>query len=163
MQQPAKSQNCDPMSRYDETWGCHDDDCASDVWQDGCEACLCFNSGNASRCDGTTTTRTMTRTHLVIATIRTGNAWLSFYQRMLLADGLGSVKDASSNRGFCMKAKGEQSICRLEWRRNDDYILRSFACNSRNTKTKTLVQTSIKVYEKGTCRREQWIDLYIRL
>ena len=66
--------NCYPISRYDETWGCHDDDCASDVWQDGCEACLCFNSGNASRCDGTTTTRTMTRTHLVIATIRTGNA-----------------------------------------------------------------------------------------
>ena len=45
--------NCDPMSRYDETWGCHDDDCASDVWQDGCEACLCFNSGNTSRFDGT--------------------------------------------------------------------------------------------------------------
>ena len=62
----------------------------------------------------TTMTMTMTRTTLVIPIIRTGNARLSFYQRMLLADGLGSVKDASSNRGFCMKAKGEQSICRLE-------------------------------------------------
>lgn len=45
--------NCDLLSRSDETWGFHDDDCASDVWQDGCEACLRFNSGNASRCDGT--------------------------------------------------------------------------------------------------------------
>ena len=32
--------------------GCEDDDCADPVWADGCEACMCFNHGNAAWCDG---------------------------------------------------------------------------------------------------------------
>ena len=45
--------NCDPMSSVDdEEWGCRTEDCASDVWKDGCLACMCFNNGNASWCDG---------------------------------------------------------------------------------------------------------------
>ena len=32
--------------------GCEDDDCADPVWADGCEACMCFNNGNAAWCDG---------------------------------------------------------------------------------------------------------------
>ena len=48
------SSNCDPMSSYDDkNQGCHDDDCASDVWKDGCLACMCYNNGNASWFDGT--------------------------------------------------------------------------------------------------------------
>jgi len=39
---------CDPMGT-----GCHDKDCASDMWKDGCLACMCYNWGNASWCDGT--------------------------------------------------------------------------------------------------------------
>ena len=31
------------MSPYDnEDQGCHDDNCASDVWKDGCLACMCI-------------------------------------------------------------------------------------------------------------------------
>ena len=41
------------MSRLDdEQWGCKEEHCASDIWKDGCEACMCYNLGNASRCDG---------------------------------------------------------------------------------------------------------------
>ena len=48
------SLNCDPMSPYDNTdHGCHDDDCASDRWKDGCLACMWYNNGNTSWCDGT--------------------------------------------------------------------------------------------------------------
>ena len=32
--------------------GCEDNDCAHPVWADGCEACMCFNPGNAAWCDG---------------------------------------------------------------------------------------------------------------
>ena len=32
--------------------GCGDKDCADPVWGDGCEACMCFNPGNAAWCDG---------------------------------------------------------------------------------------------------------------
>ena len=46
--------NCNPMSPYDDRdWGCQDDGCASDVWKDGCEACMCYKRGNDSWCDGT--------------------------------------------------------------------------------------------------------------
>ena len=48
------SLNCDPMSPYDsKDQGCHEKDCASDVWRDGCRACMCYNNGNASWCDRT--------------------------------------------------------------------------------------------------------------
>lgn len=41
------------MSRLDdEKWGCKNDECASDRWTDGCSACMCYNRGNASWCDG---------------------------------------------------------------------------------------------------------------
>ena len=43
-----------PMSPYaSKDQGCHDGDCASDVWKDGCLGCMCFNQGDASWCDGT--------------------------------------------------------------------------------------------------------------
>ena len=46
--------NCDPMSPWgDKYQSCHNEDCASDVWKDGCLACMCYNDGNASWCDGT--------------------------------------------------------------------------------------------------------------
>ena len=42
------------MSPYDDKdQGCHDHNCASDVWKDGYLACMCFYQGNASWCDGT--------------------------------------------------------------------------------------------------------------
>ena len=41
--------DCDPVNRY----GWRDTDCASTSWEDGCEACMCFNNGNALWCDGT--------------------------------------------------------------------------------------------------------------
>ena len=33
--------------------GCHNEDCAADNFLDGCKACMCFNNGNPSWCDGT--------------------------------------------------------------------------------------------------------------
>ena len=33
--------------------GCHDEDCAADNFLDGCKACMCFNNGNPTWCDGT--------------------------------------------------------------------------------------------------------------
>ena len=33
--------------------GCDNEDCAADNWLDGCKACMCFNAGNPSWCDGT--------------------------------------------------------------------------------------------------------------
>ena len=45
--------DCDPMSPFDdEDRNCGEKDCASKEWKDGCEACMCFNKGNASWCDG---------------------------------------------------------------------------------------------------------------
>ena len=49
--------NYDSMSPYDDgKQGCKDEDCASDVCTDGCLACMCFNQGNTSWCDGTKST-----------------------------------------------------------------------------------------------------------
>ena len=58
--------NCDPQTDtlppYADNSGkfnvwydnvCKNDDCASDMWKDGCLACMCYNVGNASWCDGT--------------------------------------------------------------------------------------------------------------
>ena len=46
--------DCDPMQQnLDEDNGCKEEDCASTNWEDGCEACMCYNQGNASWCDGT--------------------------------------------------------------------------------------------------------------
>jgi len=45
--------DCDPMSSVDGKWDCEDEDCANDMWRDGCEACMCYNKDNASWCDGT--------------------------------------------------------------------------------------------------------------
>jgi len=45
--------NCDPMKRVYAIWDCEDGDCASDRWKDGCQACMCYNQGNDSWCDGT--------------------------------------------------------------------------------------------------------------
>ena len=44
----GRNLNCDPMT----TWDCKNLDCASDMWEDGCLACMCYNTGNASWCDG---------------------------------------------------------------------------------------------------------------
>ena len=33
--------------------GCDNKDCAADNFVDGCKACMCFNAGNPSWCDGT--------------------------------------------------------------------------------------------------------------
>ena len=41
---------------------------------------------------------------------------------MLLADGLGSVKDASSNRGFCMKARASRASVNM----SDDEMMTIF-------------------------------------
>ena len=59
---------CDLMVKR----GCKSYVCASDRWKDGCLACMCFNNGNDSWCDGTQgltmmiTLRKMERIHLVI-------------------------------------------------------------------------------------------------
>ena len=45
--------NCNPSSVKDTGKpDCGNDDCADPVWGDGCEACMCFNNGNAAWCDG---------------------------------------------------------------------------------------------------------------
>ena len=46
--------NCDPNHsfRSKKKNACKEEDCASTNWEDGCEACMCFNNGNASWCDG---------------------------------------------------------------------------------------------------------------
>jgi len=33
--------------------GCKNEDCAAENFVDGCKACMCFNNGNPSWCDGT--------------------------------------------------------------------------------------------------------------
>ena len=33
--------------------GCDDGNFTSDVWKDGCLACMCYNQGNDSWCNGT--------------------------------------------------------------------------------------------------------------
>jgi len=43
-------QICDPMMTWSD--GCEDNDCANDVWKDGCLGCMCYNQGNGSWCDG---------------------------------------------------------------------------------------------------------------
>ena len=46
--------NCDPMSNFGKKGrGCRTCDCASTNLEDGCKACMCYNNGNASWCDGT--------------------------------------------------------------------------------------------------------------
>ena len=52
---PGLDLNCDPSqeSFLDKGNGCEDNDCADTDWLDGCEACMCFNNGNAAWCDGT--------------------------------------------------------------------------------------------------------------
>jgi len=50
---PENDGGCNPSERELETkYGCGDNDCANLAWADGCEACMCFNNGNASWCDG---------------------------------------------------------------------------------------------------------------
>ena len=45
--------DCNPSAANTEVGkGCEDNDCAHPVWADGCEACMCFNPGNAAWCDG---------------------------------------------------------------------------------------------------------------
>ena len=45
--------NCDPLQEdLREDNGCKNWDCASINWEDGCEACMCYNMGNDSWCDG---------------------------------------------------------------------------------------------------------------
>jgi hypothetical protein len=38
---------CDPSAE-----NCNDKNCAHPMWADGCEACMCYNNGNAAWCDG---------------------------------------------------------------------------------------------------------------
>ena len=42
------------IENYSEQHFCHENDCATPNWEDeGCEARMCYDHGNASRCDGT--------------------------------------------------------------------------------------------------------------
>ena len=47
---------CDPMKKGSIYIGCQEEECAGTEWVDGCEACMCYNNGNASWCDGTKST-----------------------------------------------------------------------------------------------------------
>ena len=42
----------DPSAANIEEGYCKDNNCAHPMWADGCEACMCFNNGNAAWCDG---------------------------------------------------------------------------------------------------------------
>jgi len=45
---------CNPSEQNDYgPNGCKDEDCAAENFVDGCKACMCFNNGNPSWCDGT--------------------------------------------------------------------------------------------------------------
>ena len=49
----CRRRTCDPLQIYlNEPNGCKTNDCAYKEWEDGCSACMCYNTGNDSWCDG---------------------------------------------------------------------------------------------------------------
>ena len=97
---PGVNRACDPMNR--DSNGCEDEDRTSDVWKDGCAACMCLKKGNASWCDG---------------------AQSVYYDVYFEEHGKNPFGDTNySNRKCNTKFSQEFDVCRYDWECGDGLI-----------------------------------------
>jgi hypothetical protein len=83
---------CDPSGGLA---NCKDNNCAHPMWADGCEACMCFNTGNPTWCDG---------------------LWGDYYDKYFEEHGNNPWGDTNVRNRKCNPVfKGDDRYCVADW------------------------------------------------